>query len=143
MNHGKHNHGVKRLEEHFAAKRRAEAAAQREKTKRWVSNVATDTLSNMLGTLLAAGFVVLFGSLIGAIHGLTRADFLLTLAATVSLFAAVGFLAYSKRVESGWRRELEQAEEELQRFTESAVAQAREVQLWHEEQLRKRESGGD
>lgn len=51
----------------------------------WFQGVATDALSNMLGALMAGGIAVLFGSLFGAIHGLSAAQLAAIASGVVSL----------------------------------------------------------
>jgi uncharacterized membrane protein YkgB len=93
--------------------------------RKWFKRVATDSFSNMLGTLIAAGVGVLFASLIGAIHVLTTRELLLIALATLFLLLVTSAGAVGFRT---WRftRGIDAHVKDLEEFMSRAVKQAEE-----------------
>ena len=108
-----------------------------EKRRAWAGRLASDALSNMLGTLMAAGVVALFLSALGTLHELSGRDLAWIAAAVSTLFAltAWGALRYE---ESRLDAEVAKDKALLEQFVNDTVERSRQ----REEEIREMNDEG-
>jgi len=114
----------RKLREFAEQERRKERQAKRQQRGEWMRVVTSGALSNAIGTLLASGVVLLFGSLIGAIHFLDARELALIATGTTSLFLITFGTAIGLRA---WRitRRIDAQVDELHEMTSNIMEQSR------------------
>jgi hypothetical protein len=102
--------------------------------KAWAGDVVTQAIGQAVGTLLAAGVVVLAGAAFGLIHGLGRSDVLTIVGVLVG---AAGALAAT----AGWSREASEARnvEEQSRTLRESLEEIARIREEREREIREME----